>query len=164
MKRDGYTLSENWTDYDYYAKQPLSTNSHGSSEWATFGLRVFMHLANDSKFDTNGKNDKGRALEEKVETNSSRYFSVEWTHEGKSDIPLCNPPERPVYGLIVADQSAGVYLFPPLGLMHIQAYIEKMSEYVVDILDGVVGNQDYPEYEENSSNTSDLVGISCFTP
>ena len=32
--------------------------------------------------------------------------------------------------------------------MYIQAYIEKMSEYVVDILDGVVGNQDYPEYEE----------------
>ena len=65
--------------------------------------------------------------------------------KGKSDILLCNPPERlRVWAGIAADQSAGVYLFPPLGLMYLQAYIEKMSSYVVDILDGVVGNQDYP--------------------
>ena len=48
--------------------------------------------------------------------------------------------------------------------MYIQAYIEKMSEYVVDILDGVVGNQDYPEYEEKLKQYNlDLVGISCLT-
>ena len=39
-----------------------------------------------------------------------------------------------------------------------------MSSYVVDILDGVVGNQDYPEYEENLKQYNlDLVGISCLT-
>jgi anaerobic magnesium-protoporphyrin IX monomethyl ester cyclase len=85
--------------------------------------------------------------------------------KGKSDILLCNPPERlRVWAGIAADQSAGVYLFPPLGLMYIQAYIEKMSEYVVDILDGVVGNQDYAEYEEKLKQYNlDLVGISCLT-
>ena len=84
--------------------------------------------------------------------------------KGTSEITLINPPEKlRVWAGIAADQSAGVYLFPPLGLMYIQAYIEKMSSYVVDILDGVVGNQDYPEYEEKLKKYNlDLVGIELF--
>lgn len=85
--------------------------------------------------------------------------------KSSANILLCNPPEKlRVWAGIASDQSAGVYCFPPLGLMYIQAYIEKMSEYIVDIFDGVIGAMDYPEYEAGLKRYNlDLVGVSCLT-
>ena len=64
MKRDGYTLSQDWTDYDYYAKQPFE---HELSRWE---LRMWQRLGY-ARFYTSRKrlpsliqivqNDKGRA-------------------------------------------------------------------------------------------------------
>ena len=64
MKRDGYKLSENWTDYDYYAKQPFI---HELSRWE---LRMWQRLGYARFYASRkrlpsliqiGKNDKGRA-------------------------------------------------------------------------------------------------------
>ena len=64
MKRDGYKLSENWTDYDYYAKQPFE---HELSRWE---LRMWQRLGYARFYASRkrlpsliqiGKNDKGRA-------------------------------------------------------------------------------------------------------
>ena len=64
MKKDGYTLSEDWTDYDYYAKQPFE---HELSRWE---LRMWQRLGY-ARFYASRKrlpsliqivqNDKGRA-------------------------------------------------------------------------------------------------------
>lgn len=64
MKQDGYTLSEDWTDYDYYAKQPFE---HELSRWE---LRMWQRLGY-ARFYASRKrlpsliqivqNDKGRA-------------------------------------------------------------------------------------------------------
>ena len=64
MKQDGYKLSENWTDYDYYAKQPFE---HELSRWE---LRMWQRLGYARFYASRkrlpsliqiGKNDKGRA-------------------------------------------------------------------------------------------------------
>ena len=64
MKRDGYTLSQDWTDYDYYAKQPFE---HELSRWE---LRMWQRLGYVRFFASRKRlpsliqlvqNDKGRA-------------------------------------------------------------------------------------------------------
>ena len=47
------------------------------------------------------------------------------------DITLVNPPEKlRVWAGIPKAHAHGVYCFPPLGLMYIQAAIEKRSHYL----------------------------------
>ena len=55
-------------------------------------------------------------------------------------------------------------LFYPLGLMYIQAAIEKRSHYRADIIDPVVQDLDYEEFEQMLRGVNlDLVGISTYT-
>ena len=61
-------------------------------------------------------------------------------------VTLVNPPERlRVWAGIPKAHAHGVYCFPPLGLMHIQAAVEKRSHYIAEICDPVVDDLDYPE-------------------
>lgn len=64
MKRDGYNLSENWTDYDYYANQPFE---HELARWE---LRMWQRFGYARFYASRKrlpslihvvKNDKGRA-------------------------------------------------------------------------------------------------------
>ena len=58
----------------------------------------------------------------------------------------------------------GVYCFPPLGLMYIQAAIEKRSSYIAEIVDPVIDDLDYPDFEIMLQKYPlDLVGISAYT-
>ena len=80
-------------------------------------------------------------------------------------ITLINPPERlRVWAGIPKAHAHGVYCFPPLGLMHIQAAVEKRSHYIADICDPVVDDLDYPDFEQMLKRYPlDLVGISTYT-
>lgn len=81
------------------------------------------------------------------------------------DITLVNPPEKlRVWAGIPKAHAHGVYCFPPLGLMYVQAALEKRSHYKAEICDPVVDDLDYPEFEEMLRRYPlDLVGISAFT-
>ena len=80
-------------------------------------------------------------------------------------ITLINPPEQlRVWAGIPKAHAHGVYCFPPLGLMHIQAAIEKRSHYVAEICDPVVDNLDYPDFEQLLKRYPlDMVGIGTYT-
>jgi len=81
------------------------------------------------------------------------------------DISLINPPEKlRVWAGIPKAHAHGVYCFPPLGLMYIQAAIEKRSNYRAEIIDPVVQDLDYPDFETMLRKYPlDLVGISTYT-
>jgi len=81
------------------------------------------------------------------------------------DITLLNPPEQlRVWAGIPKAMAYGVYCFPPLGLMYIQAAVEKRSGYKAEIYDPVVDDLDYPDFEnELKRYPLDLVGISTYT-
>ncbi len=81
------------------------------------------------------------------------------------DITLINPPEQlRVWAGIPKAMAYGVYCFPPLGLMYIQAAIEKRSGFKAEIFDPVVDDLDYPDFEAQLKRYPlDLVGISCYT-
>ena len=81
------------------------------------------------------------------------------------DITLINPPERlRVWAGIPKAHAHGVYCFPPLGLMYIQAAVEKRSNYRCEIVDPVVDDLDYPDFEEMLKRYPlDLVGVSTYT-
>ena len=81
------------------------------------------------------------------------------------DITLINPPEQlRVWAGIPKAHAYGVYCFPPLGLMYIQAAVEKRSSYKVEICDPVVDNLDYPDFEEMLKRYPlDFVGIETYT-
>jgi anaerobic magnesium-protoporphyrin IX monomethyl ester cyclase len=81
------------------------------------------------------------------------------------DITLLNPPEQMrVWAGIPKAMAYGVYCFPPLGLMYIQAAVEKRSSYKAEIFDPVVDDLDYPEFEAQLKRYPlDLVGISTYT-
>jgi len=85
--------------------------------------------------------------------------------EAALDITLINPPEQlRVWAGIPKAMAYGVYCFPPLGLMYVQAAIEKRSSYKVEIYDPVVDNLDYPEFEQQLKRYPlDLVGIETYT-
>jgi radical SAM superfamily enzyme YgiQ (UPF0313 family) len=81
------------------------------------------------------------------------------------DITLINPPEKlRVWAGIPKAHAHGVYCFPPLGLMYIQAAVEKRSQYKAEIVDPVIDDLDYPDFEEMLKKYPlDLVGISAYT-
>ncbi len=81
------------------------------------------------------------------------------------DITLLNPPEQMrVWAGIPKAMAYGVYCFPPLGLMYIQAAVEKRSGFKAEIFDPVVDDLDYPEFENQLKRYPlDLVGISTYT-
>ncbi|MBL8619011.1 MAG: cobalamin-dependent protein [Deltaproteobacteria bacterium] len=81
------------------------------------------------------------------------------------DITLINPPEKlRVWAGIPKAHAHGVYCFPPLGLMYIQAAVEKRSHYRAEIVDPVIDDLDYPDFEKMLAGYPlDLVGISTFT-
>ena len=81
------------------------------------------------------------------------------------DITLINPPEKlRVWAGIPKAHAHGVYCFPPLGLMYIQAAVEKRSHYKAEIVDPVIDDIDYPEFEQRLKKVPlDLVGISAYT-
>ncbi len=81
------------------------------------------------------------------------------------DITLINPPEKlRVWAGIPKAHAHGVYCFPPLGLMYIQAAVEKRSSYRCEIVDPVIDDLDYPDFEEMLKRYPlDLVGISAYT-
>ena len=81
------------------------------------------------------------------------------------DITLINPPEKlRVWAGIPKAYAHGVYCFPPLGLMYIQAAIEKRSHYRAEIVDPVIDDLDYPDFEQMLKRYPlDLVGISTYT-
>jgi len=81
------------------------------------------------------------------------------------DITLINPPEKlRVWAGIPKAHAHGVYCFPPLGLMYIQAAVEKRSHYKAEIVDPVVDDLEYPDFEQMLKGYPlDLVGISTYT-
>ena len=81
------------------------------------------------------------------------------------DVTLINPPEQlRVWAGIPKAHAHGVYCFPPLGLMHVQAAIEKRSNYKAEIIDPVIENLDYPDFEQMLKRYPlDFVGISTYT-
>ena len=80
-------------------------------------------------------------------------------------ITLINPPEQlRVWAGIPKAMAYGVYCFPPLGLMYIQASVEKRLGKQCEIVDPVVEDLDYPEFEQQLARYDlDLVGISTYT-
>ncbi len=80
-------------------------------------------------------------------------------------ITLVNPPEQlRIWCGIPKAAAAGVYNFPPLGLMYLQASLEKRTSMRAEIFDPTVGALDYPDVEKRMRDYDwDLVGISTFT-
>ena len=81
------------------------------------------------------------------------------------DITLINPPEKlRVWAGIPKAHAHGVYCFPPLGLMYMQAAVEKRSSWKAEICDPVIDDFDYPDFEEMLKRYPlDFVGISTYT-
>lgn len=80
-------------------------------------------------------------------------------------ITLINPPEKKrVWAGIAESMSYGVYCFPPLALMYLQAAIEKRTQHRAEIYDAVVDDLDHPAFEEGLKKYDlDVVGISTYT-
>jgi anaerobic magnesium-protoporphyrin IX monomethyl ester cyclase len=81
------------------------------------------------------------------------------------EITLLNPPERlRVWAGIPKAHAHGVYCFPPLGLMYLQASVEKRTPWRAEIFDPVVDDLDYPDFEAQLKRYPlDIVGITTFT-
>jgi radical SAM superfamily enzyme YgiQ (UPF0313 family) len=81
------------------------------------------------------------------------------------EITLINPPERMrIWAGIPKAQARSVYCFPPLGLMYLQASLEKRTPFRTEVFDPVVDDLDYPEFERQLKKYPlDFVGISTFT-
>ena len=80
-------------------------------------------------------------------------------------ITLINPPEKlRVWAGIPKAMAYGVYCFPPLGLMYVQAAVEKRLGKKCEIFDPVVDDLDYPEFERQLARYDlDLVGVEAYT-
>ncbi|MFH1464823.1 MAG: radical SAM protein [Pseudomonadota bacterium] len=81
------------------------------------------------------------------------------------NVTLINPPEkRRIWAGIAESMAYGVYCFPPLGLMYLQAAVEKRTPYRAELFDAVVDDLDHPEFERRlASHELDFVGITCTT-
>lgn len=81
------------------------------------------------------------------------------------DITLINPPEQlRVWAGIPKAMAHGVYCFPPLGLMYMQASVEARTPFRAEVYDPVIDDLDYPDFEaELKRYPLDLVGISAYT-
>ena len=80
-------------------------------------------------------------------------------------ITLINPPEKKrVWAGIAESMSYGVYCFPPLALMYLQASIEKRTSHKAEVYDAIVDDMDHPEFERQLEKYDlDFVGISTYT-
>jgi radical SAM superfamily enzyme YgiQ (UPF0313 family) len=80
-------------------------------------------------------------------------------------ITLINPPEQlRIWAGIPKAMAHGVYCFPPLGLMYLQASVEKWTSERCEIFDPVVDDLDYPEFERQLRRYDlDVVGVSAYT-
>jgi radical SAM superfamily enzyme YgiQ (UPF0313 family) len=80
-------------------------------------------------------------------------------------ITLINPPEKKrVWAGIAESMSYGVYCFPPLALMYLQASIEKRTPHRAEVFDAIVDDMDHPEFERQLDRYDlDFVGISTYT-
>lgn len=80
-------------------------------------------------------------------------------------VTLINPPEQKrVWCGIPKTAASGVYCFPPLGLMYLQASIEKFTPFRADIFDPTTDNLDYPEVERRLRKVElDVVCIGAYT-
>ena len=64
------------------------------------------------------------------------------------DVTLINPPEQlRVWAGIPKAMAHGVYCFPPLGLMYMQASVEARTPFRAEVYDPVVDDLDYPDFE-----------------
>ena len=81
------------------------------------------------------------------------------------NVTLINPPEKlRVWAGISESMAYGVYCFPPLGLMYLQASLEKRTHHRAEIYDAVVDDMDHPDFEKGLDRYDlDFVGISCYT-
>ncbi|MDP2309605.1 MAG: radical SAM protein [Pseudomonadota bacterium] len=80
-------------------------------------------------------------------------------------ITLINPPEKKrVWAGIAESMAYGVYCFPPLALMYLQASIEKRTAHRAEVYDAIVDDMDHPEFEAKLARYDlDFVGISTYT-
>jgi anaerobic magnesium-protoporphyrin IX monomethyl ester cyclase len=80
-------------------------------------------------------------------------------------ITLINPPEkRRVWAGVAESMAYGVYCFPPLGLMYLQAAVEKRTPFRAELFDAVVDDLDHDEFERRlADHDLDVVGIYCYT-
>jgi radical SAM superfamily enzyme YgiQ (UPF0313 family) len=80
-------------------------------------------------------------------------------------ITLINPPEKKrIWAGIAESMSYGVYCFPPLALMYLQASLEKRTAHRAEVYDAVVDDLDHPDFAEGLSRYDlDVVGISTYT-
>lgn len=80
-------------------------------------------------------------------------------------VTLINPPEKlRVWAGISESMSYGVYCFPPLGLMYLQAALEKHTSYRCEIYDAVVDDLDHDQFAKGLEKYDlDIVGISAYT-
>ncbi len=80
-------------------------------------------------------------------------------------VTLINPPEKKrVWAGIAESMSYGVYCFPPLALMYLQAAVEKRTTHRAEIYDGIVDDMDHPAFADGLKRYDlDFVGISTYT-
>ena len=80
-------------------------------------------------------------------------------------VTLINPPEKKrVWAGIAESMSYGVYCFPPLALMYLQASIEKRTAHRAEVLDAIVDDLDHPAFADQlDRHNLDFVGISTYT-
>jgi anaerobic magnesium-protoporphyrin IX monomethyl ester cyclase len=78
---------------------------------------------------------------------------------------LINPPEKlRVWAGVAESMAYGVYCFPPLGLMYLQASLEKSTHHTAEVYDAVVDDLDHAQFERGLKGYDlDVVGISCYT-
>ncbi len=80
-------------------------------------------------------------------------------------ITLINPPEKlRVWAGVSESMTYGVYCFPPLGLMYIQAALEKSTGFQCEIYDAVVDDLNHDDFAKGLDKYDlDIVGVSCYT-
>ncbi len=80
-------------------------------------------------------------------------------------ILLINPPKRyTIWAGIPEALNKRVFLYPPLGLMYIQAYLEEYTEHKVIILDALADNLDFSQIERKVKQIQpDVVGVTACT-
>jgi radical SAM superfamily enzyme YgiQ (UPF0313 family) len=78
---------------------------------------------------------------------------------------LINPPKKyTIWAGIPEVLNKGVFLYPPLGLMYIQAYLEEHTEHETAILDALADNLNFSQIERKVRDIQpDIVGITVCT-
>ena len=80
-------------------------------------------------------------------------------------VTLINPPEKKrVWAGIAESMAYGVYCFPPLGLMYLQASLEKRTPLRCEIYDAIVDDMITPRSRRASTATISTWSASRPTP